>query len=99
MVGDQAADQDPGPHALALGGYHLEHDAAVVHEDLLSRPDVGGQARVGGGGLRRITGHVLAGDGELTALRQLDGTGRERAETDLGTLQVDQHADTAARLV
>ena len=51
VVGDRAADQDPGPYPLTLGGDHLEHHAAVVDQDLLARPDVGGQARVGGRGL------------------------------------------------
>src|ERR1022692_1115319 len=96
VVGHRTADEDPGPHPLAPDGHDLEHHPAVVHEYLITRPDVGAQARVGGRRLRVVPGNVLTGDGELTARYQLDRARGKGAKADLGPLQIDQDADSAS---
>jgi hypothetical protein len=99
MSARRPSAQNPGPDALVPGGQHFEHHPAVIDQYAVTGHDVIGQARIRDGDLLAVPGHGLAGDGELTARLQPDGTGGEGAETDLGSLQVDEHADTASGLV
>ncbi|GAA2880097.1 hypothetical protein GCM10020220_082540 [Nonomuraea rubra] len=98
VVGDHAADDDAGDDALAVDAGGLQHEAAVVDEDRVTGADVLGQPLVGGGDLLAVARHVFGGDGEDVAEAQPDGAFLERADTDLGALQVGEHAYTAAEV-
>jgi hypothetical protein len=67
MVGYHAADEDTGPHAVTSHTRHLDRDPAVIDEDLVTRPDVGRRAGIGGSRLGGVSWHVLASNGELVA--------------------------------
>ncbi|GAA3147285.1 hypothetical protein GCM10020001_083250 [Nonomuraea salmonea] len=98
VVGDHAADDDPGDDAVAVDAGDLEHEAAVVDEDGVAGADVVGQSLVGGGDLFAVSWDVFAGDGEDVAEAEPDGAFLEGADTDLGALQVGEDAYTAAEV-
>src|SRR4029077_10489081 len=68
----------------------------VVHEQVRPRLDVAGQSGVADRYLALVPRPGLPGDGELLADRERHRPGREPAQPDLGTLQVDQHAHAPA---
>jgi hypothetical protein len=78
---------------------HLEHDPAIVDQDLVAGTDISGKPRVCGAHLGRVTWDILAGNGELVTRRQVHRTRREGAEPNLRTLQIDEHPDTPSGLV
>jgi hypothetical protein len=99
VVRHHATHQDAGSYAAAACGHHLQDDAAVIDEYLVTRGNVGRQAGIGGRRLAGVAGNIVGGDGEFLAGAQHGRPGGEGPQADLGSLQVDKDPDAAAGLV
>ena len=60
----------------------------VVDEDLIADSDVMGEIAVCGGAGLCVAGNIAGGDGETLALHEVDPFVDERAQPDLGSLQI-----------
>src|SRR5690606_1773677 len=100
VVREPAADEDARGHDAGLHAGHLDGEPAVVEEQHVADLDVGAQALVGHADARRVAGRrVVAGERELLAGLELDGSLREHAHADLRALEVLEDPDAAAEVL
>ena len=99
VVGDLAALDDQAEDVGALDVDHREGELAVVDQQPVTDADVVGQALVGVETRSAVPCDVVDGDADPAAGLPDTGPVGERAEPDLGALQVGQDGDRAAGAV
>ena len=98
VVGQRSALLHDASDARPPDRRHAQHDAPVVEQQRVARPHVVGQLLVVEPDRMLVAQRALGVEHELRARRERDLAVPEAADADLGALQVDQHADRAARL-
>ncbi len=95
LIGDPATFDDLGVNAGAIDLGYLQLDTTVINEDKITGRDVARESGVGGRDHVSITGHIFGSDDELGSGFEQNRPLRERAESDLRPLQVDEDPHTA----